>query len=179
LPAQSEDAAAQLVAPAFRSHKARSLRELAATMRPMDWLKAHLALNHLPVIGIPLLVLLLAIARCRKSVETTRFILWTLLVMAAAAIAIKFTGDFAAEQLQGKLAAAQTFVSNHEQAGDQATAGAFILLLLTLLALYLTRRGRILPKWLAVLVIIAGLVSSLLLANSAHTGGQIIHPELR
>ena len=145
----------------------------------MDWLQVHLALNHLPVIGIPLLVLFLLVARIRRSEEVTRFVLWALALLTGAAIAIKFTGDFAAEQSQARLAGAQTFVSRHEQAGDQATTAVFVLGLAVALALYLTRARRIMPGWLAILVITIGIATCAMLARSAHTGGQISHPELR
>jgi len=145
----------------------------------MDWVQIHLALNHVPVIGFPLLVLLLIAGVWRKSNELIRMALWSLLFLAAAAIAIKFTGDFAAEQSGARLAAAQSFVTRHEEAGDQVTTAVFILGLLTATALWLSRRGKPVPKWALILAVFAAFVACLLYARSAHTGGQISHPELR
>lgn len=145
----------------------------------MDWVQIHLALNHVPVIGLPLLVMMLIAGWWRKSSEMIRLALWSLLVLAAAAIAIKFTGDFAAEQYGPRLAAAQNFVTRHEEAGDQVTTAVFFLGLLVATALWLARRGRPISRWTMILVVSAGLVTCLLYARSAHTGGQISHPELR
>ena len=145
----------------------------------MDWVQLHLALNHIPVVGIPLLVLLLLAAWGRKSHEATRLLLWSLLALAVAAIAIKFTGDFAADQFADRFTEIEEFVHRHEEAGDQVTAAAFVLALLVGIALWLARRGRPVPSWAHVLVLAAGLVTSLLYVRSAHTGGQISHVELR
>jgi uncharacterized membrane protein len=145
----------------------------------MDWVQIHLALNHIPVVGIPLLVMVLIAGWWRKSNEMIRLALWFLLFMATAAIAIKFTGDFAAEQSGSRLATAQDFVARHEEAGDQVTTAVFVLGTLIVTALWLARRGRPFSRWTLILVVSAGLVTCLLYARSAHTGGQISHPELR
>jgi hypothetical protein len=145
----------------------------------MDWTQIHLALNHMPVIGIPLFVLVLGLGWWRKSDDVTRLALWSLALLAGAAIAIKFTGEFAAEQAPERLASAKEFVSRHEDAGDQATTGVFLLGLAAALTLFIGRRGRTIPRWALVFVAVFGVTASLLFARSAHTGGQITHPELR
>jgi uncharacterized membrane protein len=145
----------------------------------MDWVQIHLALNHIPVIGLPLLLILLVAGCWQKNNQLVRSVLWSLFVMVAAAIAIKFTGDFAAEESASRLAAAQNFVVRHEQAGDQVTTGVFILGLLVAAALWLTRSDRPIPRWTFILIVSIGLLTCLLYARSAHTGGEISHPELR
>lgn len=145
----------------------------------MDWIQLHLALNHLPVVGIPLLVLLLAIGWWRKSPDVMRLSLWLLTLLAAAAIAIKFTGDFAAEQSTQQLAPVKELVDRHEQTGDQVTTAVFLLGLASALALFLSRRGSPLRGWILALVLTLGVITALLYARTAHSGGQISHPELR
>jgi uncharacterized membrane protein len=145
----------------------------------MDWTRIHLAVNHLPVIAIPLLVLLLAFGWWRRSTEILRAVLWSLLLLAAAAIMMKFTGDFAAEQSAQRLSAAREFVDPHEQAGDRATMAVFALGVAVGVALFFSRRKRPVPNWALALVLLLGITSSILFAFSANTGGQIGHPELR
>lgn len=145
----------------------------------MDWIQLHLALNHVPVIGIPIFVLLLMVGWWRKSHDVIRFVLWSIALLAVAAIAIKFTGDFAAEQSPEQFAAVKDFVSRHEQAGDQSTTGVFFLGIAATLALFLARRGKSVPSWALALVLFLGIITALLYARSAHSGGQISHPELR
>ena len=145
----------------------------------MDWIQLHLALNHLPVVGIPLLVVLLAIGRWRQSTDVMRLALWLIAFLAAAAIAIKFTGDFAAEQAVPQLAPVKELVARHEQAADQVTTAVFCLGLASALALFLSRGGRSLRGWILALVLALGVLTGLLYARTAHSGGQISHPELR
>ena len=145
----------------------------------MDWVQWHLALNHLPVVGVPLLVGLPAVGWWRKSPAVIRLVLWSLTLLAAAAIAIKFTGDFAAEQAAPQLTAVPDYVARHEKAGDQVTTGVFFLGLTAALALFLSRRGRPPRAWPLALVVVFGLLTALLYARTAHSGGQISHPELR
>ena len=64
----------------------------------MSWTHLHLALNHIPVLGAPFLLLLLAWGCLRKSRELIRTSLWWFIGFAAVSIALKFTGDFAAEE---------------------------------------------------------------------------------
>ena len=145
----------------------------------MDWIQIHLALNHVPVIGTPILVLLLVAGWYRKSDDVIRVALWAIVLLAVAAIAIKFTGDFAFEQSSNRFAAVKDFVSRHEQAGDQVTTGVFFLGIAATLALFLARRKKPFRPWTLALVLVIGIVTVVLYARSAHTGGQISHPELR
>ena len=145
----------------------------------MDWIQLHLALNHVPVIGFPILVLLLVVGWWRKSNDIIRVALWAMALLAVAAIAIKFTGDFALEQSPEQFTAVQDFVSRHEQAGDQVTTAVFFLGIAATLALFLARRGKSIRAWTLALVLFLGIVTVLLYVRSAHSGGQISHPELR
>ena len=145
----------------------------------MDWIQIHLALNHVPVIGTPILVLLLAFGWWRKSDDIIRVSLWSIALLSVAAIAIKFTGDFAFEQSPEQFAPVKDLVLRHEQAGDQVTTGVFVLGLAAGLALFLARWKRPIRPWTIALVVLVGVLTSLLYLRSAHTGGQISHPELR
>ena len=145
----------------------------------MDWIQLHLALNHVPVIGTPILVLLLAIGWFRKSNEVIRLVLWSIVALAVVAIAIKFTGDFAAEQSPDQFVDAKEYVSRHEQAGDQATTGVFLLGIAAAVSLFFARKRKTVQNGSILLVLLLGIATCVLYARSAHTGGEISHPELR
>ena len=145
----------------------------------MNWIQWHLALNHLPVIGVPILLGWLVIGWGRRSSDVMRLALWSLTLLAAVAVAIKFTGDFAAEQAAPALAAVQDYVARHETSGDQVTTSVFFLGLASALTLFLSRRGRPPQAWTLALVFLLGLLTALLYARAAHSGGAISHPELR
>ena len=145
----------------------------------MNWTELHLALNHVPVIGVPFLMALLVWGLFRRSGEIVRLAHGWLILLSVVSIAIKFTGDFAADQSKDRLAPSQAQVERHEQSADQATTGLFLLGLVAALALFAGRRKPLPPRWAGVLVLIVGFATCILLTRTARAGGQIGHPELR
>lgn len=145
----------------------------------MDWAHLHLALNHIPVIGVPFLCLLLAWGWWRKTNSLIRLALWWTVVLAALSIAIKFTGDFAAEQSGGHLDPVRSWVNAHEQMADRATTAVFFLGLSASLVLFVGRNGRTIPRWLPILVLAIGFSTAAMLGLTANAGGKIGHANLR
>jgi hypothetical protein len=145
----------------------------------MTWTQLHLALNHIPVIGAPFLMCLLAWGLWRRSAEILRLALVWLILFSILSIAIKFTGDFSAEEAGPRLAPQKPRVERHEQAADQATTGLFLLGVASVVGLVAARRKPRPPHWACLLVLIVGILTCILIARTAHFGGQIGHPELR
>ncbi len=145
----------------------------------MDWTHLHLALNHVPVLGTPFLFGLLLWSWARCQAVTLRFCLWLFVVLAAASVAIKFTGDFAAEKLAAHPAFDKTLIDQHEQSADQATTGVFFMGIAAAVALFVSRRGRTTPAWSLGLLALLALATFALMARTANFGGHIRHPEIR
>lgn len=145
----------------------------------MDWIKVHLALNHVSVIGLPFLVLLLGWGTFRRSEVISRLAVGWIAIFAVVSIALKFTGDFAAEQAGPKLDPVRGYVQAHEQSADQATTGIFLVGVVAAVILFLFRGARPMPRWSLVLLLVLSVLTCLLLARTAHFGGEIGHPELR
>jgi hypothetical protein len=145
----------------------------------MDWVHLHLALNHVPVLGSLFVCALLAWGCWRGTRDLIQLSLWLLVGLTAVAIPIKFTGDFAAETVGSQPGFEKDRIVRHEESADQATAAVFALGLAAALALFLSRRGRVVPKWVLAVVGVAGLTTFVLMARTANFGGHIRHPELR
>ena len=145
----------------------------------MSWTHLHLALNHVPVLGVPFLLLLLAAGSLRRDPGMKRLALWGLFVLALAAIPIKFTGDFTAEELANEPWLEIDRVNRHEQSADQATSAVFVLGIATGAALLRTRKKKSAPPWMLATVGLLGVVTFLLMARTAMLGGEIHHPEIR
>ena len=145
----------------------------------MDWTHLHLALNHVPVLGTPFLLGLLLWSWARRQAMTLRFCLWLFVVLAAASVAIKFTGDFAAEKVGTQPGFEKALIDQHEQSADQATTGVFFMGITAAVALFVSRRGRPTPKWSLGLLALLALVTFALMARTANFGGHIRHPEIR
>lgn len=146
----------------------------------MNWIHLHLALNHVPVLGVLFGGALLAVGLARRSDELQRVSLWALALLAAAAIAIKFTGDFAAEALatQPGVELNKDLLNAHEQSADQATTGVFLLGLAAAAGLVAARGGRPVPRWAVLTALLLALATFLLMARTANVGGQLRHPEI-
>lgn len=145
----------------------------------MDWIHLHLALNHVPVFGVPFLLGLLSWSWGRAQRATLRLCLWAFVVLAATSVAIKFTGDFAAEKVKAGSGFEKALIELHEESADQATTGVFFLGLSALVALFLSRGGRATPKWSLGLITFLALATFVLMARTANLGGHIRHPEIR
>ena len=145
----------------------------------MNWTHLHLALNHIPVLGVPFVVFLLAWGWVFRKREVVRVAVLWMALLSVAAIAVKFTGDFAVEGDPKRWSEAQTFVGRHEESADQATTAVFLLGLAAVVAIYLGRGERVLPAWMLAVLVALGIGTGVLYARSANLGGQINHPELR
>jgi len=145
----------------------------------MDWTHLHLALNHVPVLGTPFLLGLLLWSWARGQAVTLRFCLWLFVMLAAASIGIKFTGDFAAEKVGAQPGFDKALIDQHEQSADQATTGVFLMGIAAGVALLVSRRGRPTPTWSLGLLALLALGTFALMARTANFGGHIRHPEIR
>lgn len=145
----------------------------------MNWIHAHLALNHIPVLGALFVGLLLLTAALRRSEELKRVGLWWLVLLMVVSIPIKFTGDFAAPKAQGLPGVEQPLVDRHEQAADQATTAVFLAGLAAAIALFQARKGRPVPQWGVIAAILLAFATFGMMARTANTGGELRHPEIR
>ncbi len=145
----------------------------------MNWAHLHLALNHLPVLGVPFVTVIFLIALRRRDVAWQRLALCGFAALFAVAMAAKFTGDFAHEQVVDWNGFDHDLMHVHEESADQAVSAIFLLGLVSGIALFLSRGGRPLPKWTVAAVLVLALVSTALLLRTASRGGEIRHPEIR
>ncbi len=65
----------------------------------MKWTHLHLALNHLPVLGVPFIGLVLIIAIIRRDVVWQKLSFWGYVALFWVTLAAKTTGDLAHEQV--------------------------------------------------------------------------------
>ena len=144
----------------------------------MDWTHLHLALNHVPVLGTPFLLGFFLWSWIRGQSVTLGFCLWMFVVLAGVSIAIKSTGDFAAEKVGASPGFDKALIDQHEESADQATAGVVFMGIAAGMALFLSRGGRATPKWSLALLALLALATFALMARTANFGGHIRHPEI-
>lgn len=146
----------------------------------MNWAHLHLALNHLPVVGVLFVFLLLALGVCRGSEELKRLALQLSAALFAIAMLVRFTGERAAENSPfDSSAERRQLIQAHEDSADQAVTGMFLLAVFSVAGLFRSRKTRILPAWTMIGAMILCFAVALLMARSANLGGRIAHPEIR
>jgi hypothetical protein len=145
----------------------------------MTWAHLHLALNHVPVIGLPIVVLLLAWAMVRRSAELTRASLGLLVLLAVVTIIVQLTGEPAEELIEGLPGVLDSMVERHEDAALIGTIGMSILGLVSLLGWWRYRADRSVARWYTSVVLVAGLLLTGYFGWIANLGGQIRHTEIR
>lgn len=138
----------------------------------------HLALNHLPLVGVLVGGLLLAWGLFRDQEPVVRAALGTLLLAGAAAVGVYFTGEPAEELVESLAGVSEAALEAHEEAALWAAVGGGALAVLALVSLAAGRMRRA-TRRLAGTTLAAAAVVLGVMAWTANLGGQIRHPEIR
>jgi hypothetical protein len=142
---------------------------------PIDAAHLHLMLNHLPVIGAPILLLVLTIGMVRGSREIVTVALALTIGLAAASGAVYLTGEPAEALVERATWFPESLTESHEDRATMALVATLVTGALSVAALALRRRAQWLPR-----LVWAGLAAStFLLGWTAWSGGQIRHEEIR
>ena len=144
----------------------------------MNGAHLHLIVSHLPVLGVAFAAVLLGTGLWRKN-RTLQLTAFSLLALGGVAAAIAFLTGEGAEEAVERTLAAESFVEPHEEAALAGLIAAAVTGLAALWALFSGRKGRSLPRAVAVLNLLLALTTSGILAWVANLGGQIGHPEIR
>jgi hypothetical protein len=137
----------------------------------------HLLLNHAPVFGVLFALVLLGLARIRRSEELARIGLGALVVSGLAAAAAMVTGEPAEHAVEHLAGISEPAIEAHEEAAELAAIATYAGAVIALAALALRRRIA-LAGHLRLLALVAALAAFGLMARTANLGGQIRHPEI-
>ena len=139
----------------------------------------HLLLNHAPVQGMALCLLLLLFGLSRRSDEVLRAGLLGLVLVAIATLPAYLSGE-GAERIVRPLPGVSTIVmAEHEAAALPALLTVEGVGVLALAGLLIGHGDRRMPRWLLFAVIAGSVVAFAAAARTAHLGGRIHHPEVR
>jgi uncharacterized membrane protein len=144
----------------------------------MSSIHLHLLLNHVPVIGSVLGVLLLAAALARRSDELGKAALGLFTLLAAASVVVFFTGEPAEELVEKLPGFSEAVTERHEDVALIAVVVMGLTGLFCLITLAVFRR-RPLAGWVTPVALIASLGTVGIMGYTANLGGQIRHTELR
>ncbi|MFN6074477.1 MAG: hypothetical protein ACK46Y_02845 [Fluviicola sp.] len=167
----------------------------------MNAAHSHLIINHFPIIGLILGLLVLLVGIILKSSVTRRAALFVLLVSAITSFPSFSTGDGAEEVLehqkptiacscsddcpsmnaemskQEKLT--HHLIHEHEEKAEKFMPFMWGIVALSLLGLILEWKNKKLAPIVSVIVLIIGVIASYFGREVGNSGGEISHPEIR
>lgn len=140
----------------------------------------HLAVNHLPVVGVLIAFLVLLTGTILKN-EVVKKTALAILVFAAVTVAPAYlSGEEAEELVEHKQGVTEALIHDHEESAELSLVFTALTGGVAALALFLGRkRNGELAKKTAVGALGLSGVTFALLANTAHLGGMIRHEEIR
>lgn len=140
----------------------------------------HLAINHLPLFSVLFGTLILLSGLILKQ-EVLRSLAYLLLILGAlGALASAYTGEEAEELVEDYFPEiSHEIIHEHEESAEMARNISIALGILSAIALFLNRTKRPIEKILSWILIVGGIVGSITLMRAAHSGGEIMHIEIR
>lgn len=139
----------------------------------------HLLLNHIPLIGAAVAILLLAVGFVRNSDELKKTSLWIFVIAALVTIPVYLTGEPAEETVEHLPGVAASIVEQHERAALFSLIAIEVLGVVSLGGLFAYRRSAEVPKLFVVATLGVSIISVGLMIWTANLGGQIRHTEIR
>ena len=144
----------------------------------MSPIHLHLLVNHLPILGAPFVLLLLAWGWLARSRDLTRAALWLTVPLALTGLLADQTGDAAKHALRDASWIERPLVHEHEERADLAEIALYAAGAGGLFALWWGRK-RAEERWPAALTGAVPLLAALLAAWTGLAGGVIRHDEIR
>ena len=144
----------------------------------MSWGHVHLLLNHVPVIGTFLCLLLLLVAFVRKSEELKRVTLGLFVLIALITIPVYLTGDSAQEMVENIPGVSRAMIHQHENSALYSLIAVEVAGVIALAGLLLFRKNKGLANLLTIVTLVFSLITGGLLAWTSNLGGQVRHTEI-
>lgn len=146
------------------------------TINAAHW---HLLLNHIPIVGVPLVAVVLVWGLARAQEALVRIALVGAVAMAAAAWLADTTGEPAEHEIKDAKYAwvDRRLIHEHEEAAEKAGLAAYLTGALALGTLVLARGGKPPHRGAASAVLLGLGITTALLTWTAWEGGKIRHDE--
>ncbi len=144
----------------------------------MNATQVHLAMTHLPVILSLVGMLALLISFIKPNISLRRTALYILLIAGITALPVFFTGEGAEEVVENLPGVSESLIEDHESIAKYGLFAILAAAVLALIALpnFIAEKFK---KGIVVAVLIVSFVSTGLMIQTAHLGGQIRHSEIR
>ena len=139
----------------------------------------HLVVNHLPIVGvlIGLLVLLIGFIINKPQVKVTA--LGIFIFSAVASIAAFFTGEGAEDVVENISGISETLIHAHEEYAELFFIAILVLGFVSIITMFLEVKSLKYAKYGFMLALALSIISTVLAKYVGTSGGQIRHTEIR
>jgi uncharacterized membrane protein len=144
----------------------------------MNSVQLHLALTHVPVILSLIGLMMLAVAFFVKNPILTKTSYVLILIAGITAIPVFFTGEGTEETIENLPGVSEAVIERHEDVAKLAMISIAAAGFAALAALF-SFRWQIATRVFRLVVLLLAITSGVLMAQTAHLGGQIRHTEIR
>ena len=145
----------------------------------MDYAYLHLILNHFPIIGLAVVVVMLFYSLWKKNNQMLNFSLISLIVLALLSIPLEESGEAAEEIVENTMTTDEAFIHEHEEAAEYATPLMYLTGGVAFVAFFFNRRRSMIPVWLKSILIFLLLMTQVAMIRTGYLGGKIRRPELQ
>ena len=145
----------------------------------MNGAHLHLLLNHLPIVGTYLAVVVLIGGFVLKNSTVKNTGLALLIVAALVAIPAFLTGEPAEDILEAAGQANKNFIETHEETAEWGIWVCEIAGVIALVALFTSIRQMKISRTLTILAMVSAVFASAAWIKVGNSGGDIRHTEIR
>ncbi len=142
----------------------------------------HLLVNHFPVEGSIIILVLLIYAMIRKNAELKRLALIGFVLLGIAGYVSDLTGGKASHEMKNVAGIDKQLVHEHAEAADWARNISYVFAVVALVGLVLAWRNpdnKEPKQWVMIACLVGGLFEVSTFAKTAYQGGLIRHPEIQ
>ncbi len=139
----------------------------------------HLVVNHLPIVGILIGILVLLTGFLLKKTEVKVTALGIFVFSALASIAAFYSGEGAEEIVERIPGISETLINQHEESAELFFTVILILGGISVITMFLVIRKIKFASYGFILAILVSLGAGVLAKNVGTTGGEIRHTEIR
>lgn len=165
----------------------------------MNTAHAHLVVNHFPIVGLILGILVMLIGVLAKSTITRRVALFLFFIAGITAMISVSTGE-GAEEIVEQLSEKNTFgidcpdaitatvekanethflIHEHEEKAEELMPIMWGLMVLSLIALFLEFKKKSMAFTASIIVLLIAVIAVYFAKEVGTSGGEISHPEIR
>lgn len=145
----------------------------------MNAIQVHLAMTHLPVIlSLTGTIILIISFLFKINISLQKTALYILLIAGITALPVYFSGEGAEEAVEHLPGVSESLIEEHESIAKYGLFAILAAAVLALIALPGFRADKY-KKGIVVAVLLVSIVSTGLMIQTAHLGGQIRHSEIR